>query len=137
MNFFTTQASGRLAFSFLLLIASTFFFTGCTGQAKDETRAPAKGTVKLDGEPLNGGFITFRLVDKPLRRITTDINSSGEFSVGNAPIGQVQITVVTDRSLDPEVVLIPRKYANYETAKLDREITSNTEPFVIELSSKE
>lgn len=118
------------------LLACLLVTLGCNDDPNiSPERSEAIGSVSLDGTPLNGGTVTFRLIENPKRRVTTNIDSEGNFSVGNAPLGKVEMIVSTTQDIqyDPEVMRIPLKYEKYETSGLRTEISKEMDPLVIEL----
>ena len=122
-----------------ILAACLLTVAGCGGD-KDTAandRAPAKGQVFLDGEPLlGGGTVKFRSVENERMQVSVNLNSDGQFLVANAPTGKVKMTVVTMPKLYPEMTPIPKKYSKLTTSGLEGTVSHDGEPFEIKLKSK-
>ena len=111
---------------------------GCQEKIAIEDRAPAKGVVMLDGEPLSGGgTVKFQSVDNPRIRVSASLDDNGQFLVGDAPSGKVKMTVITMPELYPEMTPIPKKYSKLSTSELEATISHSDESFEIKLSSKQ
>lgn len=102
-----------------------------------EGRAPAKGSVTLDGQPLTGGgTVKFQSVDNPRMRVSVALDENGQFRVSDAPEGKVKITVITTPKIYPEMIPIPKKYSKLKTSALEGTISQDSKPFVIKLKSE-
>jgi hypothetical protein len=119
----------------LLLVA------GChraTPVASD--RGPVSGKVTLDDKPLPGGTITFLSPSDARYRATAMIGPHGEFSVADAPLGKVQVTVETlsySGAKRGNSFPIPPKYAKAETSGLTIEVgPGSREGLAIDLHSR-
>jgi hypothetical protein len=100
---------------------------GCTSQktkVQDANRDAVSGTVTFDGKPLPLGTITCISVKDPMYKTTAAIRD-GHFSINNAPVGDVRITVETEsmRTLPDRYVAIPAKYNNVADSGLKATIT--------------
>lgn len=111
---------------------------GCTQQQQvSEDRAPAKGSVTLDGQPLTGGgTVKFQSVDNPRIRVSCSLNDKGEFLIADAPKGKVKMTVVTDPKTFPDQTRIPKRYQSLRTSNLEGTIAVGDESFEIKLTKR-
>jgi hypothetical protein len=129
------------------LLVTLVMALGCGGKraAKVEAnRGPATGTVTLEGKPLKGGSITFISVKDATYHMTCMIKPDGSFTVGNAPLGEVQVAVETEsaKMIGPDAyVPIPRKYSKAKTSGLKTTIgqagpDGENQPLTFDLKSK-
>ena len=92
----------------------------------EANRGRVTGIVTLDGQPLRGGNISFVSAKDSMYRVKCMIKSDGTFTVGDAPVGEVLVSVETEsqRLNNPNgYVLIPEKYSNVKTSGLTAAIT--------------
>src|SRR5262245_36710766 len=73
------------------------FLTGCKSSTTGPTLVPVKGTVNLDGKPMEGGEIRFVVTGQPA--VVIEIKG-GTFS-GKAPVGKNTVEVVWDQDGPP------------------------------------
>jgi hypothetical protein len=86
------------ALSALLCVVVVFSLAGCGSETGN--RAVVKGQVKLGDTPLNQGSVTFQAKDN--RRGSGSIDANGNYTVADAPIGEVSVAVfVTPRPKVP------------------------------------
>jgi hypothetical protein len=140
----TTTSHGRWL-AVLLLVPVLF---GCRGTPPIESeRTAAKGTVTLDGKPLPGGSILLVSANDPVFRVSVRIKPDGTFSVEDAPVGPVIVSVETeslrdfgtpDNPIPKDYVPIPAKYADVKTSGLTATVARGEDapPLVFELKSK-
>ncbi len=105
------------------------------------------GIVRLDGEPLSGGKITFFHPKFPGRNVTAYIQPDGSFKVLWVPSGDVTATVVAlppqrkdreakqSRQTRLKVPNVPLKYTDPETSDLIIQISSGEQNLEIDLQS--
>jgi len=108
---------------------------------------PVRGTVTLDGTPVNFGGVRF--VSDSGRLATGEIQSDGSYSMQNpkwgpgVPAGNYQVSVqvrelkeeTKTRPAWPGPSLIPEKYEDPATSGLTFEVVPGDNRFNIELSS--
>jgi hypothetical protein len=110
--------------------------------AHEANRGGVKGVVTIDGTPLRGGNISFISATDQMYRVVCPIGADGTFSVVDAPLGDVLVSVDTEllRMNNPSAyVPIPKKYANVKTSGLTATIAkgeADAKPLTIELKSK-
>jgi hypothetical protein len=126
----------------LLVVFATVFGCGKRTPTIEANRGSVTGIVSLDGKPLRGGNISFISVTDPAVRKTCTIGPDGSFSVPNAPLGDVLVSVETESEKigNPNgYVPIPKKYTNVKTSKLKATITKddpNGQKLTFDLKSK-
>src|SRR5262245_367143 len=82
-----TKSGLLLIFQAMLLVVVCPFLTGCGfGKAK------ISGQVLFRGQPLAGGLVTFRPVDKKQNPVTARIDENGKYEA-TVPMGEVKISV--------------------------------------------
>ena len=125
-------------FHMAAIIGCLLTLGGCSeSQVQVEGRAPAKGSVTLDGEPLTGGgTIKFQSVENPRMRVSANLDANGQFLVGDAPSGKVKMTVITTPDIFPEMKKIPKKYSKLKTSGLEGTISPDDDSFEVKLLSK-
>jgi hypothetical protein len=125
-------------FCFMLLGAVFAFCNGCgPGTPK---RVQVSGQVLIDGKPLPSGQIFF--VPSGSRPSRAPIDSEGRFVLSSfgdkdgAAIGTHQIGVFGNEQLSGNKTKwhAPKKYCDYNTSGLQKEITGSTDNLVIELT---
>ena len=138
MNKFIDASYVTQLIGVVFLASCVFVFSGCSeDQTTNETRTSARGLVKLDGAPLKGGgSIKFQSVENSRIRVSVTFDANGNFGVGDAPKGPIQIAVSTSPELYPEHTPIPKKYENLSTSGLETTIPLDDETFEVNLSSK-
>jgi len=105
------------------LLASTFVLVGCSSQSGKAPQATVSGKVTVKGAaPSPGGTVTFTSVDQ--KQGSSAIDGDGSYSIKDAPLGPVQITVKAGPQAPPPPpgaatmagmkpsgrAIIPRKY---------------------------
>lgn len=122
-------------------VCVALFFSGCKHRptAAETKRATVAGTVTLDGRPLPCGGITFVSKTDPKYQATAMIRPDGGFSIDDAPIGTVGVSVTTESFVgDSSYVAIPTKYADTKTSGLSAEVRADeTKPLSFELKSNQ
>lgn len=111
-----------------ILGLSLLVAVGCQHKPTIESnRTAVKGTVTLDGKPLPCGCITFLSVENPMFRVSAMIRPDGSFSVADAPLGKVNVTVETEtaRGNNPNYVPIPKRYGIAKTSDLTATVTKD------------
>jgi len=83
------------AFSMLLLATLCFASAGCGGASKG--KAVVKGQVTIGGKPLYTGSVVFHTSDG--RTGGAAIDQHGNYNMGDAPIGDVKVTVTASKTL--------------------------------------
>jgi hypothetical protein len=70
---------------------------GC-GKSEEipENRAVVEGKITHDGQPLNGGTITFMLESDKNYRVNALIKPGGVYSSNRIPVGKCNVTIETD-----------------------------------------
>jgi hypothetical protein len=138
-TFLKLEFSSSLVYATLCL--SLLGTCGCSGDQGVEV----SGTVRLDGETLPGGKVTFYHPTKPGRNVSGYIQPDGTYRVHFVPRGSVKATVVAlpprlkttgpakpGRNV-PKVPDMPLKYSDPSTTDLVFIIRSDTEDLNIEL----
>jgi hypothetical protein len=123
----------------LVLLAATFTLCIGCGPGKPE-RVQVSGQVLIDGKPLPCGQIFF--VPSGSRPSRAPIDSEGRFVLSSfsdkdgAAIGTHRIGVYGNEQLDGNKTKwhAPKKYCDYNTSGLQKEITGSTDNLVIELT---
>jgi hypothetical protein len=131
--------SGKTILTGSCLLFGLVVALGCGKPAPkmEAGRGRATGTITFDGKPLRGGTIFFVSATDPMRRVAVMIKPDGTFSVADAPLGDVLISVDNEsqKGNNPEAyVPLPKEYRKEETSKLTAKIDGN--PLTIELKSK-
>ncbi len=106
-------------------------------------RVPVAGSVKIDGKPLEHGFISFVPSDGQ-RPGGGAIEAGGQYRVSmytafdGLPVGQYTVVVTATEPVNDFAQRwhAPKKYANASTSELSVEITKEKSPFDIELTWK-
>lgn len=109
---------------------------GCGGG--DEGNS-VSGTVKLGGQALTGGTVTFIGQEGDKTPMTSIIQGNGYYSIPRAPLGKVKITVhgtgaSSGGSTKTPPVVLPAKYAKADTSDLTYTVTKGTQRHDIELT---
>jgi hypothetical protein len=107
--------------------------SGCGGDGVQ--RVPVKGTVTLDGKPVQKGTVIFHPDDTKGNTLATDaqgiIDGEGHFEVyvgakAGIPTGWYNVAVVSAEDADPktykQVFLVPVRFSNWRTAQISREV---------------
>lgn len=126
----------------LLTLVSLFAVIGCSGDPGVEVT----GMVRLDGEPLNGGKVTFFHPKYPGRNVTAYIQPDGSYRVLWTPRGEVRAAVVAlpprRQDRDPKtargpqkVANVPVRYADPDTSNLVFQIRAGNQEIDIDLNS--
>ncbi|HEX2473215.1 MAG TPA: hypothetical protein VHK01_00630, partial [Lacipirellulaceae bacterium] len=109
-------------FAFILLVSF-----GCTdGKQVIEGRTIVTGVVTYEGQPLQGGTITFTSREDPILSTTTSIRSGGKFRTDRAPTGKSIITVETEslhHGNEAAYIKIPAKYFEPTTSGIEVDLT--------------
>jgi hypothetical protein len=84
-----TKTGGLL----LLLVGLLSASAGCTPGYK--SRGTVKGQVTIGGKPLYAGTVTFTTADN--RGGSATIDQSGNYVMGDAPVGDVKVTVTVPK----------------------------------------
>jgi hypothetical protein len=128
----------RRAFG-IVVCAALVAGMGCGGESRPD-RVPVSGTVMIDGEPLEHGFV--QVVPSNARAASGKIGPGGRFELhtfdpgdGCVP-GKHQVAVIANESIDPQSQRwhAPKKYINPDESGLVIDITGPTTDLVIELS---
>jgi hypothetical protein len=107
-----------LAICFALVLIWTF---GCSGRSGQPPTAGVKGTITMDGKPLQTGELHFGVPGAPPSVLKV---ADGKFS-GQAPVGQnkVELVILTDGPPNPKypgvaakINIAPGKYWGPNTA---------------------
>jgi hypothetical protein len=119
------------AFSGLLLLPLILCGAGCS----DNKPLTVKGSVSYQGKPIPAGIVKFYGSGN---RSSMAYVRDGAFTVTDLPPGEVKVTVEPDGSSEKgkgaaKAVVIPKKYANPETAGLVFTITRQTRELAINL----
>jgi hypothetical protein len=86
------------ACSVLVALVLSAALAGCGSE--QSSRATVKGQVTIDSKPLTYGTVTF--IAKDNRRGSSSIDASGNYTVTDAPLGEVAVTVwVPEKSKMP------------------------------------
>jgi hypothetical protein len=112
-----------------------------------------EGMVTVDGKPANDGTVIFSGTDN--RSAAGAIRPDGHYTAEKVPVGDVKVVIHQmvmkgggpDRpgplkgfenpaATDSKPVPIPKKYQSIETSGLTYTVTSGTNDFTIDLSSK-
>jgi len=113
-----------------------------------KSKGTISGTVKYKGTPLTSGTIIFRSPDGYTD--STAINSKGEYTLANFPVGKAKITVATQpyeketpsgepsrrratRKPVANFVAIPKKYSDPEQSDLTCTVESGSNQHNVEL----
>lgn len=119
------QTTGRLWVEPWVVVAS-IVLAGCGKQEQViPNRAIVVGTVTIDGQPIQGGSISFTSEADPAVRITTSLRTGGRYRTDRAPIGKCQVSIETESVLSGNAaayVKIPAKYNEPSTSGLTAEI---------------
>ena len=123
-----------------LLAALLLPAVGCGRSTRCESnRGPLAGKVMFDEKPLPGGSVTIVSAKDSLYRVTAPIGPQGDFSVGDAPLGEVRVAVETNSMLfnfAAAYVEIPAKYGQPETSGLTATVERDQSPVVFVLQSR-
>ena len=131
--------SGLLRCIGLSLLGLTLaFFEGCG--SKTPERVKVSGQVLIDGKPLSYGYVFF--VPTGGRPSRAPLDSEGRFTLSSfgdkdgAAIGTHRIAVLGREEIDGGRIKwhAPKKYGEYTTSGLEKEITGSTDNLVIELT---
>jgi hypothetical protein len=79
----------QAALSAAVCVAFTISLAGCGSETSN--RAVVKGQVKIGDTPLNSGSVTFQTADN--RRGSGAIDANGNYTVADAPVGDVSVAV--------------------------------------------
>ena len=89
-----TNAACSLRISAICLaVAAMFLVSGCARKVKP---CPASGTVLVNGQPGNGVYVVFNLIDNEARKQTpnaTKTREDGSFSMAVREPGEYAVTV--------------------------------------------
>ena len=103
-------------------------------------RTTVVGTVTVDGKPLAAGSVVLVSVNDRELRAMAMIRSDGCFSVTNAPLGQVRMSVETEsaRIGNPNgYIPIPAKYGTINASGLTATVSEeNSQPICVQLKSR-
>lgn len=116
-----------------LMLAAALAVAGC-GQSAP--LVPVSGTVKLDGKPIEGVLVTFRLASGDLKPIATGTtNAQGEFELRHVergagiPAGEYKVTLSTERPDREGAEVFPAKYHNPEETILTASVPEGGKTF--------
>jgi hypothetical protein len=115
-----------------------------------ERRGDISGTVRLDGNPVSRGVVTFVSQDNPGLRASSRIGDDGSYHVSDCPVGPVRITCKTAvphggkadlapvgrpemKSLEVKLPAIPAHYAKPETSGIQCTVISGKQQYDLEL----
>jgi hypothetical protein len=144
---------------FLVVLAGVGLVPGCS---KEVPLAPVSGKVTVDGQPLNGGYVTFHpdlpnvgkegaeeAGKKPTPGlIAGEIGPDGSYTIytsgkKGAPLGKYKVTVAPSMVPDPETQQAPplsfhKKYSDFLQTPLRVEVVANPKPgdYDLKLTSK-
>jgi hypothetical protein len=118
-----------------MLLGAVF---GCSDGRPD--RVPISGQVLIDGKPLAYGYVQF--VPENARASQGKLDAEGRFSLScfeaddGAVVGSNQIAVTSREPIGGLKVRwhAPKKYADYATSGLSRDVAEATDSMVIELT---
>jgi hypothetical protein len=133
----------------LAVAALALALVGCGGVSTTNV----SGVVKLNGKPLNSGTIAFT---GPTNYVASaNIDQDGSYEIGNAPIGDVTVTITSSApvgdepeegadpikkrpSKSPEGISIPKRYSKPATSGLGFKVTANmTKDFELTRTAEE
>lgn len=135
-----------------LVLCALVVASGCGPSGP--TMVKVKGTVEFKGEPLHGGKITFNPKNPKEGHVAqSDIGESGEFELSTfksgdgAVAGDYLVSVISvlegsevlekDRGLGiGGKSVIPERYGDPKTSKLEESLTEAKEDLVIKLEDK-
>lgn len=128
----------RSKFTVLVLNALVALFLGC-GDGRPN-RVPVSGQVIIDGQPLKCGVVTF--VPANSRASVGKLDDDGRFTLGcfertdGAVVGSHRVQVSANQLIGETRTRwhAPKKYADYKTSGLEREVSEGTDSMLIELS---
>jgi hypothetical protein len=127
----------RLACLRLMWIATAIFLAAGCGQGDRPPLAPVRGTVRLEGHPLEGGFIVFR--PERGRSSSSGIDARGRYElryVGDiygAMVGKHTVYIVSATERSPQEKLPARYNTNSELQAMVTE-AANTIDFDLRLN---
>jgi hypothetical protein len=118
--------------------AVSILIAGC-GDGRPK-RVPVAGQVLIDGKPLTTGSVQF--VPEGGRPSQGEIDASGRFRLtcyekdDGALVGTHRVAIISAKELSPYEVrwFTPKKFADFKTSGITKEITGPTEDLVIEIS---
>lgn len=104
------------------------------------SRVPVSGQVLIDGQPLKHGVVSF--VPTGARASFGKLDDQGRFTLGcfeqadGAVVGLHRVQVAADEAVGEIRTRwhAPKKYADYKTSGLEREVSVSTDSLRIELS---
>jgi hypothetical protein len=139
MRFPPALCAGCLAVSLLAL-------SGCDGMP----RATVRGTVTLDGQPIELGAVSFIPVDGQSPTTGGPI-TNGRYSVANVPVGEMKVAIsgskvvgkkklYQDRPDSPEMPItdnpVPARFSDLQNTTLRLEVKAGTNDKNWELKSE-
>lgn len=145
----------NVGFSFkAVLTAAVLFLCGCDGTRIRPSVDKVSGTVRLNDKIVNYGSVIFRDANGQERKVFID--SNGNYSVVNPPLGEVRVMVRTGppptaivaapasggaKSPAPVAdgfkrILLPAKYADPDTTDLLYTVGSGEHEFDINMKSE-
>jgi hypothetical protein len=115
-----------------------------------ERRGDISGTVRLGGNPVSRGFVTFVSQGNPRLHASPRIGDDGSYHVSDCPVGPVKITCQTavphggkadlarvgrrgTKSLEVKLPAIPAHYAKPETSGIKYTAISGKQQYDLEL----
>jgi hypothetical protein len=142
----SSRRSNRLPGRWRLLLGASLLATSWSGGCAGPLGVEVTGTVRLDGELLKGGKITFFHPTRPGRNVAALIQPNGSYRVLFVPQGDVKVTVVAlppqkkDRAPEASrkrvaVPRVPLRYTDPETTDLVFPIRPGAQHIDIELTS--
>jgi hypothetical protein len=104
------------------------------------SRVPISGQVLIDGQPLKHGFVTF--VPTGARASVGKLDDQGRFTLGcfeqadGAVVGLHRVQVAAGELLSETRTRwhAPKKYADFKTSGLEKEVSESTDTLQIELT---
>jgi hypothetical protein len=131
---------GTVGIAVLIVVAA-----GCS------RRAHISGTVKLQGEPLTGGTVSFVFPDQTMR--SGGIGPNGAYRVEDVPVGKAKVTVKTHARVppglavpknpqipsppgaeqQPPMIAIPSRYGDPDRSKLTCDVRAGPQTHNIDL----
>lgn len=125
-------------FAAVVTLGAALAAVGC-GDGRPE-RVAVRGQVLIDGQPLTHGYVRFVPTDARASRSELDANGRFELGCFEASDGAVRGTHRIEvngmeRISDWETRWhAPKKYADYKTSEISKEIGEPTDSLIIELS---
>lgn len=119
------------------LLAVLMSTSGCTHKPVQRAgTAIVAGSLKLNGQPVRGGNITFISQSDPDNTATCRIRADGNFAVADAPIGEAKAIVDTESTkgfLGDRYVKVPEKYWKFESTELTLAIKEGENMVALEM----